>query len=283
VIPLAYREYEPSIRLRPFVRAYFTFGPKEPIANDFVLTREVYFASAASVSPILMADMATSIVIKSGDEWTVEGLDQGPGATATLLGPMPRGHVTRVGPRINAAGVYFRVGALCNFLPLSMGELLGRGVPVDDLFGRADHETLEATYEVPDPAMRLRALESLLSRNIRHRSVTARNLVRRFYEQCMSPSGPQSIDAIARGLGVSRQYLARQIHHSVGAPPKLVARVARFQKALKPLATGSMSSAEIAADLGYYNQSHLIADFRDFAGISPAALTRARQFHPYCL
>jgi AraC-like DNA-binding protein len=284
MLSLAYREYQPSPQLLPFVRAYFTFGPQEAIANGFELKRTAAFASAASVSPTMMADVATSIVIQSGDAWRVEKIDAcGSVAAASLLGPMPMGRSTRIGPHINAAGLYFREGALCYFLALPTDELLGRRVPIEEVFGRSTHDALAIALETSDPSVRLRALEAALIRRLRRASSTADPLVRRFYEQCMRPDEPRSVDAIAHALGVSRQYLARQVRERLGVPPKLVLRIARFQQVLRTIARGSVACADIAADLGYCDQSHLIADFRDFSGTSPAAWLRAGRFHPHCL
>ena len=52
--------------------------------------------------------------------------------------------------------------------------------------------------------------------------------------------------------------------------PKAAARVMRFHHAMDRLQVeGGGRWAEIAADCGYYDQSHLHRDFRAYAGLTP--------------
>jgi AraC-like DNA-binding protein len=59
---------------------------------------------------------------------------------------------------------------------------------------------------------------------------------------------------------------------TVGVSPKAFARLARFDRALRAAREdGHASWASIAAAAGYYDQAHLIADFRAIAGVTPRA------------
>jgi AraC-like DNA-binding protein len=52
--------------------------------------------------------------------------------------------------------------------------------------------------------------------------------------------------------------------------PKEFARVARFRHALRIAREGNrLSWAAIAAATGYYDQAHLIEEFRAIAGVTP--------------
>jgi len=55
--------------------------------------------------------------------------------------------------------------------------------------------------------------------------------------------------------------------------PKEFARLARFRHALRAAREDSrLSWATIAAATGYYDQAHLIEEFRTIAGVTPRAL-----------
>jgi AraC-like DNA-binding protein len=41
--------------------------------------------------------------------------------------------------------------------------------------------------------------------------------------------------------------------------------------------------ARVAAELGYADQSHMIAEFRELSGLTPDALATGRWFHPFIL
>jgi len=56
----------------------------------------------------------------------------------------------------------------------------------------------------------------------------------------------------------------------VGLTPKTVARIVRFGRVAERLRLASgVRWSELALDTGYYDQSHLLRDFTDFAGTTP--------------
>jgi AraC-like DNA-binding protein len=62
----------------------------------------------------------------------------------------------------------------------------------------------------------------------------------------------------------------------VGLTPKLFCRVRRFRAMLDQITKGRpVNWAKLAADCGYFDQAHLIRDFRAFAGITPVEYSRA--------
>ena len=55
--------------------------------------------------------------------------------------------------------------------------------------------------------------------------------------------------------------------------PKTFAKLTRFGRAVSAAREASQAGwASIAADAGYYDQAHLIAEFRAISGVTPSAL-----------
>jgi AraC-like DNA-binding protein len=80
---------------------------------------------------------------------------------------------------------------------------------------------------------------------------------------------------VASDLGVSERHLRRVFREAVGVSPKTFAMLARFRRALGAANEHHNASwASIAATAGYYDQAHLIAEFRAIAGVTPRALLR---------
>jgi methylphosphotriester-DNA--protein-cysteine methyltransferase len=104
-------------------------------------------------------------------------------------------------------------------------------------------------------------------------------LVRRALATIDSSGGAVRIEQLAAGLGVSRQHFAAQFRQRVGLTPKLYARISRFRRAtamLDPLrAGGNADWAQLALECGYFDQSHLIHDFQEFAGSAPQSFLLA--------
>lgn len=82
-----------------------------------------------------------------------------------------------------------------------------------------------------------------------------------------------SVNAVADDLGVSERHLRRIFREAVGLSPKTFAKVTRFRRALHA-ARGERHPgwAGIAAAAGYFDQAHLIGEFRTIAGATPQAL-----------
>jgi AraC-like DNA-binding protein len=82
-----------------------------------------------------------------------------------------------------------------------------------------------------------------------------------------------SVNAVAVELGVSERHLRRVFRETVGMSPKKFAKLTRFHRALRAAHEDTRASwASIAAAAGYYDQAHLIAEFRVLAGATPQAL-----------
>jgi AraC-like DNA-binding protein len=98
--------------------------------------------------------------------------------------------------------------------------------------------------------------------------------LRRSWGLLVASGGTASVARIADEVGWSRQHLTRRFRDEFGLPPKLAARVVRFERARRMLqsAPSFVSIAQIAATCGYYDQSHLTNDFAELAGCTPTQL-----------
>jgi len=86
--------------------------------------------------------------------------------------------------------------------------------------------------------------------------------------------GKAPIAWICDRLGRSRRHLSARFREQVGLPPKTVARIMRFDRAVSLLGRPGARLADVAFECGYYDQPHLNRDFREFAGTSPAAFAQ---------
>jgi AraC-like DNA-binding protein len=90
------------------------------------------------------------------------------------------------------------------------------------------------------------------------------------YATLRRTSGAASIASLAAALGYSQKQLIAQFREHLGLPPKTLARVMRFEVALRMIRDGGRPDwAQIVLDCGYYDQAHLIREFREFAGMTP--------------
>ena len=81
-----------------------------------------------------------------------------------------------------------------------------------------------------------------------------------------SPGLP--IERLARELAISARQLRRRFVAAVGLSPKRYARAARIRRAIAQ-ARPHARWAEVAVASGFYDQAHMIAEFRDVVGATP--------------
>jgi len=168
------------------------------------------------------------------------------------------------------------LGAPEAVLGVPASEMAGRIVALEDLWGDVAVRRLCARLaDARDTAAAAAVLESAIEERLATGSGNERparaELALAAAERLTRPSG--SVYAVAGELGVSERHLRRVFRETVGVSPKAFARIARFHRALGAAREdGRAGWAGIAATAGYYDQAHLIAEFRAIAGVTPRGL-----------
>ncbi len=164
------------------------------------------------------------------------------------------------------------LGAAEAVLGVSASAIAGRIVALEDLWGEATTRRLFDRFAEARDTVEAAAI---LKRAIAERLATAKGqdartrLVLEAAERLTSAS----VNAVAVDLGVSERHLRRVFRETLGVGPKTFAKLARFRHAVRAARQVSHAGwAGIAADAGYYDQAHLIAEFRAIAGVTPEAL-----------
>ena len=84
-----------------------------------------------------------------------------------------------------------------------------------------------------------------------------------------------SVAEVAERVGRSHRSFIEVFSAEVGMTPKLFLRIQRFQRALALAGEPCKPAwAQLALDCGYFDQSHLIRDFVELAGVTPAEYVR---------
>ena len=171
--------------------------------------------------------------------------------------------------------VRFRPGAASAWLGVPMGEFCDRSVPAEALLGEDAARLRERSVELVragDIRSCLSDIERTLVRNMR---ASVSPIVASVVRQVRAAGGRGSVADLAAGLGVTARHLRNLVTEHVGLSPKRFARVTRVNHALRRAELQSRDAAldwaALALEMGYYDQPHLIADFRELMGETPAA------------
>ena len=145
---------------------------------------------------------------------------------------------------------------------VSLGEILPRGLA----------HLRDRVAEAPDWDTRFDLVEDALERHLGEPTLHT-GLAEWSLARMRESGGGVPVDRLARELGYSRKQLNRIFREWVGVSPKMHGRIVRFERLVGRLRDGTDAHwAELAAALGYYDQSHLARDVRHFARCSPGRL-----------
>jgi AraC-like DNA-binding protein len=279
-----YREFAPCKALRRHVYAFFSFIPaRSSTTTNRLVLREALFAPGDSFCAPLFADGNISIVLgfgrvcDSAGQWRASPA----GPSSEVIGPMTTVGLHAPQERPEMVGVYFRAAQAWPFLHVPISELTDRIIGVDDVWGDAGAQ-LRDDLSARNEAERVDGLEAMLLEQLERHDDGKTNVdIVGLASSVVRSSGRVSVDRLASAAGVSRQYLTRAFHERVGIPPKTFCSLTRFQSSLAYAGRVGVNWAQAADALGYADQSHMIAEFRRFSGMTPQRLAGSVPFHPF--
>lgn len=202
------------------------------------------------------------LVLAFSDEWIIDGERH-----TSFVGGL---HDRQVSTENNGSSD----GMQINLNPITAFSVLG--VPMDSLARRTvtlvdvlSVEPLVAQLAEADDAKRFELLDEFFSQRLKQAKAPSTG-VAWAWKRLQETHGQVPIGRLAEELGWSRKRIVARFREEVGLPPKTVARLLRFERALALADRAQRPDwARIAADCGYYDQSHLIRDFRAVTGRTP--------------
>jgi AraC-like DNA-binding protein len=199
--------------------------------------------------------------------------------------------VIEAAPGASMVVIRFRPGGAYPFLGFAVEAITDCVNPLDEVLGVAAASLRERVLAAPTVAAKMRAVESWLGERARGR-LESHPAIEYLTGRLFAPAGLHISDLVDE-LGYSQRHVLGLFRRWVGLSPKQYGRIRRFQQVLAalarthrtidPLAASELRAgplaepdwAEVALAHGYYDQSHLIRDFRDFAGLTPGGYAAA--------
>ena len=157
-------------------------------------------------------------------------------------------------------------------LGVPAGELAAQDLHGDAVFGRFADLVQDRLQSVPSWPQRFRLLDQLLAARITGQPAQVRPEVAWAWQRIVATRGRVRVRELAAEVGCSSRHLGELFRAEIGLAPKEAARVVRFDRARRRLQQARPRLAvvaDLAADCGYFDQSHLNRDFRRFAGAAP--------------
>lgn len=213
----------------------------------------------------------TVLVDLSDGQLVVEDITGRKPGGSFVVGLAP-GEVRGGGQRLELLQI--RLSPLIAHRVVSGSTQLGEGVvALDDLWGRDGlrlQEQLRATASWDD---RFAIVQAAIARRLQD-GRTVDPEVGFAWKEMVRGRGQVRVDQLAAEAGWSRKRLWSRFRFQIGLTPKRAAQLIRFDHTAHRLAAGH-SVAQVAAETGYFDQSHLHRDVMTLAGMTPVQLSVA--------
>lgn len=246
-----YREIKPDPRLAPFVRCFWF------MERDY---------GVPGAHEVVWPDGKTELLVLADGQYEHE---REPLPRDLLIGPLTKPFTLTSPGRVGLVGVRFWPWGFWPFFRMPVGRLRNHLCAYADVAGpRAGQlqESVTSTGMEAGAAM----LEKHLLEAVAARTLENHPLVAPLARVILAAEGMLSVQELEDRSGVSSRHLERLFQEVVGLTPKKLSVIVRFDKARRAIFWNpDVDLIEVANQVGYYDQSHFIRDFRSHFGMTP--------------
>lgn len=172
--------------------------------------------------------------------------------------------------------ISFRKGMARPFFPAPMDATADSVVDADLLWKNSFELLRERLLATPLLAARFRLIEEFL-RGMLAAGPEPNPCVGYAVDAILRDPGRTTIGELNRRIGYSPKHFISLFREQVGLTPKAYLRIIRFQRAVAAAENSREADwARISNDCGFYDQAHLIADFKRFSGFTPGEYVKRR-------
>jgi AraC-like DNA-binding protein len=249
----------PDVALRPFIHWYVQ---RETLSKNAEIVEPVFPRAGA----MLEFQFAAVYEVR---EYGTEQLR--PSWATTVIGPIDSRRVRLIlRSHVQSLVVLFRPLGLYRLFGVPISPLTGAGTEGDAVFGSQVSGLYHRLGNIVNFADRVKVLDRFfLGRLLRSDALSPTALAIR-----LLVSGRGTVGTAAERIGLSERQLERKSLECAGISPKSLSRISRFQHAIGRHRAGYGNWKEIAHDVGYYDQMHLVRNFRDLGGGTPSEVMK---------
>lgn len=254
----------PSALLSPFIKQYWAVENFVPYGEKFI----------HRIIPSGLIELTFYL----GDRPLASDQNKNLEAATVVSGHQKRFYEVEVTGTLSMFSVTFLPYGAMMFFDLPLNELFDQNVPLKYLLKNETSKLEDQLSKIESFEGKIRVVEQFLvhrlSRNFKefeiNRMCTIIDHINKFQANL-------AVDTLAGIACLSRKQFERTFNQFIGTSPKQFLKTIRFQNSIYQKQLKAVSNlTDLAYETGYYDQSHMIADFRSLAGMTP------RQFFAEC-
>jgi AraC-like DNA-binding protein len=260
-------EILPAPPLAPFVRCYAfrefdTRGTN--LLKPWHASNEISLFFFFKALPVQLADPRTGEILKKGSYCDIVG-----------IGTQYNGEMT-----FNGCYAFFEIafkaGGFNKIFNICGSEFINQIVCAEDIFNNEIKVLYEQLYSAKNTREMAAWVNTFLLRHLKkQKSRDSKDIIMSASNLIIKNDGIANISNLANIANMSIRNFERQFIRQTGTPPKLLCSITRFNHAFSlKLNNPRESWASIATLSGYFDQMHLIREFKRFSGNPPSAFIR---------
>ncbi|WP_341889599.1 helix-turn-helix domain-containing protein [Variovorax sp. YR752] len=196
------------------------------------------------------------------------GLGERP--SAVVVGASIRPAVLRLSGAMHGLSLTLRPGAALDLFGLPAIELADQSVALAELWSDGTVELIDGLAGAPTEEACVRCIWRQLDRRAQRQNGAGPERVSALLRQIADTRGSLSVRELARASGLGERRLQQLFRSHLGLSPRAFGRMARMQSLLRALRREHDPDwAQLAADGGFYDQSHLTHEFAELIGLTP--------------
>lgn len=170
--------------------------------------------------------------------------------------------------QVDMAVVVFYPWAARLFFTMPLDEFRGRDISAADLQDKELSRLEERLFATHTDTMSVIEIKDFLRKRLAgwdHNLLRMRRVI-----ESINSQPDITVRALAERACLGEKQFNRVFSGCIGTTPKEFTRIVRFQRALFHLQTMlEITQVQLAADCGYFDQSHMIREFRRLSGYTP--------------
>lgn len=200
---------------------------------------------------------------------------------AWFMGMWSRRFVVEYGETVRVVGVHFKPWGVSPFIRMPLSELRDHWMPADAVWEGSFERLRDRLARASSAEAMLGIIERELHARLDAASLSGLDIVHDAAAGLAASWGMVTVASLADRAGVSGNRLAGLFTAHVGMTPKRLARIYRFARVILSVdAASPVAWAELAQTTGYFDQPHLVNEFKDFTGRTPTAYLALRRRVP---
>ncbi len=183
-----------------------------------------------------------------------------------VMGAQARYRKFLIPPDEKTLTIRFKPGGFYSMTGIPASEITDSFIPAYQIFGPTFNDLRNDLKTIEKPHDCFKKLKQYLIKRCRKTGVSVKNGLNILSNISLKP-----VHQLAEESGISHKHLIHISKKYLGLSPKSYQRVLRFSKILNEINSLNSSPewADIVYHFDYYDQPHLINEFREFSGFSP--------------